>query len=764
MTSHTLHGGRRRMAGTEFGHALGPSHALLGLPLAPLVARYGELLAAQQGLGLRHLGELLVPPGGRLRVLDGIFTVEGHGRRRHVGADVLEALAARRAAGTEPEAAALLRRLARIQRADPAALRRILLYQLTRLLHEHPRGGHPDTACAYGVDPDEAPALVRAAAARARLGEGQRAAAEALEDHWRASRVRAAARLAAALPPAGPDRELALRIDGVTRRARDADSLIDSARRCEERGDRERAAARYLEAARLTGDCPRAIRGLVRTHRSDGAASARDGTGTTPAAGTALEVGLVAGGVELRRAAAHAPVATAGDGAGPAGDWGRVLRLTRGAPAGEPLTQLPGSPRGGRLTDPSAPLGREVRYVALPATGSPLISPALLYAPEVTGLRCEDGPGRIAASWSVPAGAAGARAELTGPDGNTRELRNGRAEGLAVGDHLVRVRARYRPPGLPEVLSPGVETRVTVHPWPAPVRTLTADAREPGGLSFAWTGGEGADVRLVEWPGDAPEPGTELVAAALPAPCDGGRPPGGAPVRVTAVAVLGERALAGPSVLVETPEPVAGLAVRRTPGGRARVTFDWPADTGQVVVVAEQDGGRAEFPVARSVFLREGLHLPVGPGALRITAYAAPRHARSVVAAPDPGERIELPADVSIAYRVRPGARRGLRRGPARLLLTLSAPGGRPVGAELPEFVLIARGAGERDPARPRDPSDGTPVCRVGGAELAASGTVEQDIHLGARGPTYALRGFLLGGGAATVRLEEPPLTSLVVR
>ncbi|WP_392898067.1 hypothetical protein [Streptomyces sp. LN699] len=762
MTSHTLHGGRRRMAGTEFGHALGPSHALLGLPLAPLVARYGELLAVQQGLGLRHLGELLVPPGGRLRVLDGIFTVEGRGRRRHVDAPALEALAAVRAADAEPEAAALLRRLARIQRADPAALRRVLLYQLTRLLHEHPRGEHPDTACGLGVDADEAPALVRAAAARARLGEGQRAAAEALEDHWRASRTRAAARLAAALPPAGPDRELAARIDALARRVRDTDALLDSARRYEERGDRERAATRYLDAARLAGDCPRAIRGLVRTRRSDGAGPAGDGTDTTPARGARLEVGLVAGRVELRRSPADAPAA--GDGGGPAGDWGRVLRLTRGAPAGEPLTELPGSPRGGLLTDPSPPLGREVRYVAVPAAGPPLISPALLYAPEVTGLRCDDGPGRIEASWSVPAGAAGARADLTGPDGSTRELRDGRAEGLAVGEHLVRVRARYRPQGLPEILSPGVETRVTVHPWPAPVRTLTADARAPGGLSFAWTGGEGADVRLVEWPGDAPEPGAELVAAGLPAPRDGNRPPGGAPVRVTAVAVLGERALAGPSVLVETPEPVAGLAVRRTPGGRARVTFDWPADAGQVVVVVEQDGGRTEFPVARSVFLREGLHVPAGPGALRITAYSAPRHARSVVAAPDPGERIELPADLSIAYRVRPGGRRGLRRGPARLLLTLSAPGGRPDGTELPDFVLIARGAGERDPARPRDPSDGTPVCRIGGAELAASGTVEQDIHLGARGPSYALRGFLLGGGAATVRLEEPPLTSLVVR
>ncbi|ARE73958.1 hypothetical protein B6R96_08435 [Streptomyces sp. Sge12] len=80
------------MAGTEFGHAIGPSRALSGLPLAPLQGGYGELLAAQQGLGLRHLGELLVPPGGRLRVLDGIFAVTGPARRLHVGTGVLRAL------------------------------------------------------------------------------------------------------------------------------------------------------------------------------------------------------------------------------------------------------------------------------------------------------------------------------------------------------------------------------------------------------------------------------------------------------------------------------------------------------------------------------------------------------------------------------------------------------------------------------------------------------------------------------------------------
>lgn len=59
------------------------------------------------------------------------------------------------------------------------------------------------------------------------------------------------------------------------------------------------------------------------------------------------------------------------------------------------------------------------------------------------------------------------------------------------------------------------------------------------------------------------------------------------------------------------------------------------------------------------------------------------------------------------------------------------------------------------------------------GAELTAAaagtgtgtGTVERPIDTAvAPGRPYALRGFLLGGAAASVRLEEPPLLSLVVR
>ncbi|MFD9481577.1 hypothetical protein ACFWBL_33260, partial [Streptomyces nojiriensis] len=326
------------------------------------------------------MGELLVPSGGRLRVLDGVFAVTGTGRRRHVGAGVLRSL---RPGRPEPGAARLLERLAAIQEADPAALRRILLYQLTHLLQDHPGGRLPATAAGFGVDPAEAAALVHAAARRARLDEGQRAAAESLLDDVLEHRIRSAARRAALLPPAGEDRALAALLAGLAARVTAADAELAVARRAEEQGDPERACVHYEEAAALAGDCPRAVRGLVRTYRPD------------PGDPGPMVPALVPGGVELRW---------------PAGDFGdtrwRVVRLTRGEPAGAPLAEVAGRPVGGVLVDRGAGIGEEVRHVALPlradgaVDGPPLIAAPLSVAPAVTEAAAADGNGWIGASWT----------------------------------------------------------------------------------------------------------------------------------------------------------------------------------------------------------------------------------------------------------------------------------------------------------------------------------------------------------------------------
>ncbi|MFB6484105.1 hypothetical protein ACFCWH_35290, partial [Streptomyces virginiae] len=425
------------------------------------------------------------------------------------------------------------------------------------------------------------------------------------------------------------------------------------------------------------------------------------------------------------------------------------------------------------------------------------------------------------ATWTAPPDAVHCEVTLTGPRGpvpvppvaraGSRETL--RVEGPTPGRYAWVVRARYAPKGGAErgALSAPVTVPVTVHAWPEPVLTLTALPREAGGVEFRRTGGDGAEVRLVRWPGTTPAERAELTAAELPPPLDWagpgwtdaatndpatnvagtsvpgaglpgtggpacvGHPPPGSQTVVSAVSVLGARAVAGPSVLVEAPLPVTGLVLRRAAPDVVEVGFDWPGAAGTVTAAVTQDGRRTELAVARSVFLREGLRLPVTPAALSVEVHAAPRSARSVLASPGADARAELPADVAVSYELVPGARRGLRRGPAVLRVTVRAPGGAP-GPDLPDlpgFVLVARGDGGRDPRRPSGPADGPTVCRVTGAELAAAaagtgtgtGTVERPIDTAvAPGRPYALRGFLLGGSAASVRLEEPPLPTLVIR
>ncbi|MCC0095293.1 hypothetical protein K7B10_10975, partial [Streptomyces flavotricini] len=220
----------------------------------------------------------------------------------------------------------------------------------------------------------------------------------------RPRRRRAAARTAAAGDPL-----LAGRLAELAGRVRAADALLDEARAYEDRQDRAQAAAAYGRAARLAWDCPRAVRGLVRTHR--------------PAEGDPgpLEAVPVPGGVALRRP----------PGADPDGTW-RVVRLTRREPVTTPLPEVAGPLGSGPLTDGRAPLGREVRYVALPGNGgTPLISAPLLVAPEATGLRLADGRSRITASWLRPPGATGVRVTLTGPGGRTTDLGTPDAAGPA---------------------------------------------------------------------------------------------------------------------------------------------------------------------------------------------------------------------------------------------------------------------------------------------------------------------------------------------
>ncbi|MFE4379848.1 hypothetical protein [Streptomyces cyaneofuscatus] len=776
--------------GLEFGHNLGLRRALRGLPLSPLLPGYGRLVAQQRALGLRHIGDALVERGRVLGVLDGVFEEGGARRRQHIGADRLRQLGAARGGAYGP----LLAQLEAVQLQDPAALRRILLYQLVELLQAHPQGSDPATAVALGICPQEAGPLVRVAAAHLRLDGEQRRAVEELADAWADGKVRRAAGLAALLPAGGGgDALLRRRLAEIAERVKEADGALDAAREAEKAGDARTAEDCTLRAARLASDCPRALLGLVRLHRpgggggAGGGASAGDGE-PGPAAGGEKPDPAAAGDkraeprevLTLRPApetvtVALSPMPPAAD----AANGRRVIRLTRvpGGPTGiTEITDL--SPAGGWV-DHSPPFGQEVRYAALPLRdgtidGPPVVSDVLLVAPDVSGLRSTTGRGRIEASWTEPSGALGIRVQLVGPDGpvDGDAVRTGAltVTGLGVGAYVLRVHCRYRSPDGAVIESAGAEHRVSVDPWPTPVDRLDATAVH-GSVRFSWSGGDDADVRLVAWPAGPPEPGAELTddpARPWPAPlpweagADGGLvPPPGSVTRVSALAVLGPRAVAGPGLVVECPPAVAGARVERVGGGRARVTFDWPAEAGEVAATVEQDGASTVHRVvARSTYVREGLYVDVAPSAFSLTLSAAPRTPDAVVV-PPPGGAVRVPADIAVSYRIVPGARRALRRGPSLLRVTLSCPG--EVPADLPEFVLVARSGNGRDPVRPRTPTDGTTLLRVGGGTLSPGSPVELPVPSGLR-PPYALRGFLLGEGAADVRLDEPSPTTLVVR
>ncbi|MFE1364451.1 hypothetical protein ACFW84_09420 [Streptomyces anulatus] len=744
--------------GLEFGHDLGLRRALRGLPLSPLVTGYRHLLAQQQALGLRHIGDALVERGRVLRVLDGLFE-EGAGRRwQHIGPDRLRRMGALRGEAYRP----FLARLETVQLQDPAALRRILLYQLVELLQAHPRHSDTRTAVSLGVCPTEAAALVRAAAACHHLTDEQRRAAEELEDAWDSGKVRRAALLVALLPAGGGgDALLRRRFADIDARVEEADNALDAAREAEQSGDARAAEDGFLKAARLASDCPRARLALVRLHRPAGHGSAGPGAVlTTRHMPEAVAVSL------------HPSPLTAN-----ATPDRHVVRLTRvpGAPAG--IAEIPGASSAVGWVDRDPPLGQEVRYAVFPlrdglVDGPPVVSDVLLVAPDVSALRSTTGPGRIDAAWTEPSGALDVRVVLEGPDGPVDgiEVRPGAltATGLNVGTYVLRVHCRYRSPDATVVESAGTDRHITVNPWPTPVHRLDATVGR-GSVQFSWSGGQNADVRLVSWPADPPEPGTELThdpATPWPAPlsweavADGLAPPPGSVTRVSALAVLGPHAVAGPGLLVECPPAVAGARVERVAGGRARITFDWPAETGQVMATVEQDGANSSHRVTRSTYVREGLYVDVPPSAFTVALSAAPRTTDAVVV-PAPGSATAVPAEISVSYRIVPGPRRRLRRGPALLRVALSCAGEAP--DRLPEFVLVARAGGGRAPIRPLDHTDGTTLLRLDGGALSVGRPVELPVPTDLR-PPYVLRGFLLGDGAADVRLDEPSPPTLVVR
>ncbi|MBL1084301.1 hypothetical protein JK359_20405 [Streptomyces actinomycinicus] len=732
------------MAGQDFGHHLGLPRALSGLPLTPLMREYDTLAAAQRTAGLRHVGEVLRAGPGGLRVLDGLYVPTGPRGRRRVDAVLLEVLAE----SSGPAVAPLAAQLATLHRADPQAPRRVVLYQLINLLQDHPVHRRAALAAESGIHPTEVAGLVAAARLRPRLDGRQRDAAESLADARAQGRLHRLCALLDRLPPNGGDPALAALRTDAAERLRATEDALRAAEEAEARDDRDEASAAYLRALCDAADDLRALDGLIRVH------------GRNSGLGAELHAYHVELSWEDRR---DTP-----------GEW-QLLRLRRNEREEPSVRSVLGASTAtaGTVRDTDAEPGATVRYAALPlrngrVDGPPLVSRPLVVAPEVEDPVFRDGPGRIDCSWRRPAGATGVTVEHTGPDGRTARLAVGEhgftATGLPAGEHGFRLVCHYATADGRTVSSPGVDATATVHLWPEPVGALTAG---PAGeaVRFTWTGARDAEVRLVKWPDGAPAAGTELRTDDLPPALDWPetagalRPPPGTYTEVAAVAVRGARALAGPAVGVEAVRPVPGLAAHRLPGGEARIVLDWPGDA-PLLVVGWQPVGSAdgrERTVTAHAYRRGGLQLPVGRGAVRVRAVSVPRVPGAVVVVPDTAE-VLVPPDAAVSYQLVRVPRRLFGRQRTTLLrVTLSAPGGL---AQAPEFVCVARSG----TLLPRNASDGTTVLRISGPELTRLGSLEKELPATPCAAPYFLRGFLLGEHAASVRLEEPPLASLVVR
>ncbi|WP_386429919.1 hypothetical protein [Streptomyces polygonati] len=330
----------------------------------------------------------------------------------------------------------------------------------------------------------------------------------------------------------------------------------------------------------------------------------------------------------------------------------RVFRFPSGAPEEAVGIEVADPPETARTAltavDPGIPVGTEVRYVVVPLYGNrvarlPSASGPVLSAPEVEDLRWKAVPDGVRLSWRAHPRAVGTRvrrgAEAPVPGGSDGMV----DQPLPAGDHWYRVSSEYRSGSGESLWTPGRTIQARAEEWPSQVAELAVAAvHADGRVELAWTPparGVGQLVRWRWWPAAPGEDVTPLLAELFPPPgaaqdLDGPQDtaaPGGGPAdeppsgrrqltlsprrgastRVTAVSVLDGRAVAGPSVLIEAPDAVADLVVRRRHRGWAHIDFRWPEPAVLVLVRWEQDGRVRERRVARSRMDANGVDIPL---------------------------------------------------------------------------------------------------------------------------------------------------------
>ncbi|MFI6080033.1 hypothetical protein ACIBBB_03395 [Streptomyces sp. NPDC051217] len=359
----------------------------------------------------------------------------------------------------------------------------------------------------------------------------------------------------------------------------------------------------------------------------------------------------------------------------------RVFRFVDGAP--EQTVEVPYTDSSLSVLDLDAPIGRRVRYAVLPLrrgqlAGVPRITAAVLLVPDVEEVRAVPVPDGVRLEWRAHPAATGFRAVRSMPRRAGQAEPSGQptdgvpVDGLMVpagrkgvvdrplrpGTYLYEISCGY--PAVPDlpgpggelVWSPGLRVAATAVDWPSPVEDVTVQRLEDGTVTIDWRPPARGNGRLVEWPGLPTATGDDVsgTPAALSAPGEG--PVSVVPevrsrVRMTPVSVLGDRAVAGSSVLVERPGAVEDLTARRTLPGTAELRFRWPEPAVLVLVVWEQEGRRQEMRVARSRYLADQrVEIPLNGRPCRVEVSAVPR--------PDAVSIPAVPATTSLPHLPEP--------------------------------------------------------------------------------------------------------------
>jgi hypothetical protein len=759
------------------------------MPLFPGRADYPHWAAELRGLGARHTAEALAPDtaGPGFKVLDGVWFRSRGMRWQRLDRPYVAAW--RRGRGQA--AGAFADRVDAALAADPMAVRRIALYELAVLLQAYAPGERAAAAQELGVDAAEAAALAGSVTAALPPQGLDQDAAENIQAAWERGRLTLAGDLADRLSGATADPSLRRLLADVAAARGATDALLAEGHRLLAAGRHAPAARRYLRAALLVGDDPRPITGLLRTARNTGTLRlVQDGDGvrlewpdTDDCSEDTVPWDGIGRGEDDPGPARTPPV--------PGVRRFHVVRYAEGRP--EQRIRIGVAPDGRGLRDPDPPPGARVCYAALPVragrvAGPPLTGGPWLIAPETAALSLTVDRTTVTATWRLPRDAVTVRVTRLAEPPATQAAPEAPAAartpvdvpcdadgfadaGLGPGCYTYHLSCVYRAPDDALVTSPGLRQTVTVEEWPVPVTALTGRA-DGEKAEIGWDTPARGTVRLLLRPlSQPPLTSGDDACALLPelsaALSADGRTarltvPPGPPVRVTAVTVLGRRAVAGPSLVVHTPPPVGALSAQRPAPGRLQVSFDWPDGVGTVVVRLDQEHRIVERRLTRSSYLRDGLHLTAADTSCTVSVRTPPDDAAQVVLGACP--QVTLPPQYRVTYHLlRPGLRVGARRTlevravPPTPQAPANGDAGEPVGC--PDFLLAGRA--ELPPLRP---DQGREEIRLAGALLASGEPVRMRLDLSDRPRPYRLRGFLLGRHAPAARLDHPAPDSLVVR